>query len=123
MRRTWLAWSLAVATGAAVWLAVRLPAAGDPVRTGSLYLWFGWPAIVLASFFLGWAFPARAWRWPVAALGTEAVLQLVSDGGGADPRDLVVLLLVAVPCLGAAWLGSAVGESGREGRDAGSRGR
>lgn len=124
MRRTWLAWALAVGIGAAVWLAVRLPGGGDPFRSGSLYIWFGWPTIVLASFFLGWAFPVGAWRWPVAALGTEAALRLAVADGVGDPRELLLLALVALPCLGAAWLGSAVGETGeREGgeREGGQR--
>jgi hypothetical protein len=119
MQRAWAAWPLAIGVGAAVWLAVRLPAGGDPLRSGSLYLWFGWPALVLASFFLGWAFPARAWRWPAAALGTEALLRLAAAGGVGDPRELVLLGIVAVPCLGAAWLGSAVGGTAEPGAGGG----
>jgi len=123
MRRTWLPLLLAVGIGAAVWLAVRFPGGGDPLRTGSLYLWFGWPTIVLASFFLGWAFPVRAWRWPAAALGTEAALRLAAAGGVGDPRELVLLAIVAVPCLAAAWLGSAVGETADRERGPGSTNR
>jgi hypothetical protein len=109
MRRSWPVGFLAAGIGAAVWLLVRIPGGGDPVRTASLYLWLGWPAIVLASFFLGWAFPERPWRWPAAALGTEVLLRLAAARGVGDPRELVLLALVAVPCVAAAWLGAAAG--------------
>ncbi len=112
MKRTGLAWILSAGIGAIVWLAVRILGGADPLRAGSLYLWFGWPLLVLAAFFLGWSFPRRAWRWPVAMIGTEAVLRLAALGGVADPRELVLLALVAIPCVFAGWLGGAVGESG-----------
>ncbi|MBI5242197.1 MAG: hypothetical protein HY922_00780 [Elusimicrobia bacterium] len=104
-----LPYGLAAAAGAAVWLCIALLSGRREAWDSGLYWTCGMPVLMAASGWLGWKFPAHPWRWPLTAFAAQAlVLFVMKPGGNLLPLGLIAFLVLSLPCVLAAWIGSMI---------------
>lgn len=72
-----------------------------------LYWMAGLPLCYLVAGMLGYVRPHRVWRWPAAMMATQGVCMLLFSGSGLSllPLGLILLAVLALPGILAAWLG------------------
>ena len=100
-------YGLAAAAGVVVWVSITLISGRREAWDSALYWRYGMPLLIAASGWLGWRFPARAWRWPLAAFAAQAAsLFVIRPGGGLLPLGLLAFLILSLPCVLAALLGA-----------------
>jgi Na+-translocating ferredoxin:NAD+ oxidoreductase RnfD subunit len=117
-RRAPLCHALAVATGLLTYLgalAIEGITSGDLTRAlgreavdTAAYWYFGLPVCYLVAGLLGYLGRRRSWRWSLDMLATHAVCTLLLAGSSLNlwPPTLVSALLLALPGILTAWLGS-----------------
>ena len=106
--RDLVAFSIAAAAGAAVWLAVCRLASTEEAWDHPLYLSAGLPTLAAITGILGYLVRGRAVQLGLAcALGQAAAL-LVGGIGMLLPLGLVLLVLASVPAMLTAWLGAVL---------------
>ena len=98
---------VSAASGLALWGVSALIANETEPWDSPLFWQAFYPLAILMAGVLGFAFPARPWRWAVTFMIMQLPVMLV---GGADfgllPLGLVMLLLLSLPAIG---LASAAG--------------
>ena len=116
--RALLCHGLAVTTGVLTYLgalAIEGLASGDLARTFAreavdvgAYWYFALPVCYLVAGLLGYLGPVRTWRWSLDMLATHAVCMLLFAGSGLNlwPLALLSALVLALPGILTAWLGS-----------------
>ena len=107
MTRDSLAYTLAILTGLLLWSAASHFGQSREPWDSELYWTLFYPLAVLLSGIFGAAFPQRPWRWALCLIGSQL---LVMAASGADlgllPLGAVMLAILSLPALGAAWLGA-----------------
>jgi hypothetical protein len=103
MRRfkTQLAYGLALAGGAALWLVTMLISGRREAWDSPLYWQVAYPlSIALAAWFACRA-PDRPWRWALAVMLIQPVVMAVTSGSsfGLLPLGLILFGLLAVPAV------------------------
>jgi hypothetical protein len=107
MKRDHWLYLLAVAAGAAVWIAVSAASGRREAWDSSLYFSLGVPVICVLSLVLALLSPARPWRWGVLPLAGQFVAMLVSQGpGNLLPLGVIVFGVLSLPSVATAWLGA-----------------
>ena len=74
------------------------------------YWYFALPVSYLVAGLLGYLGPVRTWRWSLEMLATHAVCMLLFAGSDLSlwPLALLPALVLALPGMLTAWLGSVV---------------
>ena len=91
-----------------VCLAITIVTGKKEAWDSGAYFTVGIPVMCVIAFILGYKFPVRAWRWALGiALGQSIAMAL---GGGSLtlwPLALIAMVILSLPQLAAALLGSA----------------
>jgi len=104
-RRGWLA---SAATGALLWTAATL-IGGQREPWDSENYWSIWlPTALLLSAVLGYLFPERPWRWPLALMLMQmpVIAILLGAIGPLMAVGFALLVVYSLPGMFTAWLGS-----------------
>ena len=103
-------WVLSLAGGTVLW-SLATVSLGHREPWDSPAYWTVWlPCAVLLTALLGFAFPQRPWRWPIAVMLAQLpVMALVSgEIGSLAPLGAILLLFLSIPgiiaAFAAAWL-------------------
>jgi hypothetical protein len=102
-------WLASVTGGALLWIAAGINAGGrEPWDVGSywtIYL----PAAYLLCGVLGFAFPVRTWRWPLAVMLMQLPVMAVTTTGVGSlfVIGIILLLALSLPGMITAGLGAA----------------
>ena len=107
-------WLVSFAGGTLLWSAATISLGGrEPWDTGeywTIYL----PVACALSGLLGYAFPERTWRWPLILMLAQFPVMAVTRGiGSLWIPGIVMLLVLALPGMLFAALGSLLRRSGR----------
>lgn len=95
---------IALAVGAALWTAASLTSGRREAWDASVYWALAYPVALVASAVLGYLFPMRAWRWPLALFAGQFVAMVVRNGelGSLWPLGLVMFGVLSLPAVVAA---------------------
>jgi hypothetical protein len=108
--KNWVAWLVASASGAALWIFSNLREGTqepwDVPAYWSIYL----PFAAALCFVLGLAFPEKPWRWPLAVMFAQLPVMIAFTGEAGPLIVIGIGLLVFNSLLGIpfAWLGAFV---------------
>ncbi|HQR21110.1 MAG TPA: hypothetical protein PKV98_09590 [Burkholderiaceae bacterium] len=102
---------IAAAIGAALWIAASVVSGRREAWDASAYWALAYPAAIVASALLGYFFPTRAWRWPLALFAAQFVAMVVRNGelGGLWPLGLMLFAVLALPSMLAAHVAARIG--------------
>jgi len=100
--------SIAVAVGVALWLAVSLLAGQREAWDTSAYWAFAYPAAILTCALLGYAYPNRPWPWVVTVFAPQFLAMCLRNGelGNLWPLGATLFAVMALPAVVAANLAS-----------------
>ena len=113
--RSLAGWLVAAASGAALWACANLAEASQEPWDAESY-WIVWlPLAALLCFVLGFCFPEKPWRWPLAVMLSQLPVMIVFTGkvGSLVVIGIALLLILSLPGMAAAWLGAAVRRGAR----------
>lgn len=105
-----LPYTIALGAGLATCLAITLVSGRKEAWDSALYFTAGIPAMCAVAFALGYAFPAKAWRWALAIAVGQSIA--MAFGGGSLslwPLAVVAMTILSVPQLVAALVGARFG--------------
>ena len=111
--------SIAVAAGAALWFAASLVTAKREPWDASEYWVVVYPAAILISAFLGYAYPERPWRWVMVLFESQFLAMCVRNGelGNLWPLGMAMFAVLALPGVLAAKLASRLSTGPEEGAE------
>jgi hypothetical protein len=106
-------WLVSLAGGALLWFAATVSSGGrEPWDTGAYWSVYLPIAYVLCGV-LGYIFPDRSGRWPLAIFLAQMPVIWLSQGvGSLWVLGVILLLVLALPGMMLAALGSRIGRSG-----------
>lgn len=97
----------ALSGGALLWLATAYLTANQEAWDAPAYWAVTYPLALLLAVGLGYLAPVRVWRWGIEIMLAQfAVMMLASPTGPLWPIGLVIMAVLAVPAVLAAWAGS-----------------
>lgn len=103
------AYLMAVAGGAALWLAAAVISGSREAWDSSLYWIVAYPLSIGLAAVLGYRFPERAWRWGLAVMLAQAVtLAVTAASFGLLPLGLVLFAVLAMPAVALAGLAAKI---------------
>jgi len=101
---------VALLAGAAIWIAISAATGRREAWDSGAYFSVGMPAVCVLSFVLGFARPARSWRWGVLPMAGQFAWMLVSQGpGNLLPLGIVMFGVLSIPAIVTARVGAAIG--------------
>ena len=93
--------------GIAVWLMTSWLTNEPEAWDSRHYFVYGLPLMMLVAGLLGFAAPARPWRWGLIMLGGQGVVAVIQHPtANLLPLGLVMFALLSIPCLATAAVGS-----------------
>jgi hypothetical protein len=102
---------LAVALGAAIWIAIATLTGKREAWDSELYFKLGVPVTCVVSFVFGLIEPARSWRWGVAPFAGQFLAMLLTEGvGSLLPLGMIAFAVLSIPAVITARIGAAVGK-------------
>lgn len=103
------AWLITSIAGLIFWSAAAVASGRREPWDSDAYWTLYLPLAVLLAFGLGMLFPERPWRWALAIMLAQAPVMLVGGSGlGLLPLGVILLLVLSLPAILAAWLGAGV---------------
>ena len=105
-----IGWLVSIVSGLILWSIAAISAAGREIWDVGAYWSVFLPAAYLLCAILGYAFPERTWRWPLAVMLVQMpVMTLVSrEIGNLAPLGAIFLLIQSLPGMALAAIGSAL---------------
>lgn len=104
------AYLYACGAGAITWIGTGLLSHRTEAWDASLYWVAAYPALALVLAWISYEMPARPWRWPFAAMFTQAaVLFLSNPSGNLLPLGLIVFAVLSLPLMIPAAIGARLG--------------
>ena len=102
---------IAAIIGVALWIAASLTSGKREAWDSAVYWAGAYPLALAACAYLGYRFPERTWRWPVALFGAQVLpLAIISDGiGSLWVLGAVFLGVLALPGIVLAKIASRYG--------------
>ncbi len=105
MNRDSFAYVLSILVGLVLWIATAQFVHKREPWDSDLYWTAAYPAAVLLSGLLAFAFPQRSWRWPLCLMFSQLAVMLANGSDlGLLPLGIVVLAILAIPAIGLALL-------------------
>lgn len=116
-RRELAPYLVAVVVGAALWFATSMLTGRREPWDAPAYWAVAYPLAILASAVIGYFYPARSWRWPLALFAAQffAMCVLNRELGNLWPLGLVLFAALALPAVLAATLAARRASRSREG--------
>ena len=105
-----IGWLASIVAGLILWSIAAIAAGGREIWDVGTYWTVYLPAGYLLCAILGYAFPDRTWRWPLALMLVQMpVMTLVSgEIGNLAPLGAILLLILSLPGMAVAAIGAAV---------------
>ena len=104
-----LAWLITSITGLLFWIAVVVASGKREPWDGEAYWMLYLPLAILLAFGFGMIFPERPWRWALAIMLAQAPVMVAGGSGlGLLPLGIILLLLLSLPAILAAWIGAGI---------------
>jgi hypothetical protein len=103
-------WLASFASGTIIWLIAALLSGGrEPWDTGDYWLIYLPAAYVLCGI-LGYTFPRRTWRWPLAVMFAQFPVMLATAGeiGSMAGAGIIFAFILSLPGMIIAALGRTV---------------
>ena len=103
-------WLASLASGLTLWTCASLAEGGrEPWDTGTYWVFY-LPLAAILCLSLGYLFPERAWRWPLAVMLAQLPVMMVMSGeiGGLVVFGSLFLLILSLPGMLIALLGAAI---------------
>jgi hypothetical protein len=112
--RGWLIGLVAVACGIAGWEIMQFLHPGREPWDLSEYWKAVYPGMMAVAALLGYHAPDRPWRWGLAIVMGQGLWMLLrtslkSGFPNLWPMSLVLLAVLSLPCIGAAYFGAYLG--------------
>ena len=108
-QKTKPAYAIALAGGAALWLATSGISGRTEAWDSPLYWQFAYPLAMVLAGILGYMAPQNPWRWALAIMLVQTVVLAFSTSSfGLLPLGLILFALLALPLMGAAHLMAAI---------------
>ena len=108
-----IAFALSALTGFAVCFGITLVTGRKEAWDSGLYFTLGIPIMCVIAFGLGWKFPEKAWRWALGIAIGQSVAMLLGGGSlSLWPLAIVAMIILSLPQLAAALLGSGLARKG-----------
>ena len=107
--------AIALLLGAALWTAASLASGRREAWDAPVYWALAYPAALVASAVLGYFFPVRTWRWPLALFAGQFIAMVIRSDelGGLWPLGLVMFGVLALPAFVAARIAARFAHSAR----------
>jgi len=107
--------AIALLIGVALWTAASLASGRREAWDATSYWTVAYPAALVASALLGFFFPVRAWRWPLALFAGQFIAMILRNGelGGLAPLGLMMFGVLALPAIVAARIAARFSHSAR----------
>lgn len=108
---------LAAVVGAALWFAASLLTGTREAWDAGSYWVIVYPVCILTCAYLGYAYPARPWRWALVLFASQFVAMSVRNGelGNLWPLGLALFAVIALPGVLAGTLASRLRGGSPEG--------
>lgn len=108
------AFGIAIAAGALLWFACAGLAGRREAWDSGLYWVLFYPLALAVSAYLGYRYPERPWRWPLALFLGQCLALGIRNGelGNLFPLGIVVFGVLALPGIAAAKFGARKRGSG-----------
>ena len=108
-------YAIAIAAGAATWLAASLVTGKREAWDAGLYWALFYPLAILLCGLLGQRFPERPWRWALALFFAQCLAMALRNGeiGNLFPLGLFMFGVLSLPAVAAANFGARL-KKGRE---------
>ena len=105
-----IGWTASIASGLILWSIAAIGAGGREIWDVGTYWSVYLPAAYLICAILGYVFPERTWRWPLAVMFVQMpVMTLVSaEIGNLAPLGAILLAILSLPGIAAATIGAAL---------------
>jgi hypothetical protein len=104
-RGTLIAFAAATILGLVLWTGAAMLGHRHEPWDSPDYWTLAYPAAVILSGALGFVFPERPWRWPLALMFMQLPVMIL---GGSDfsllPLGLILMAVLALPGIGLAYL-------------------
>lgn len=102
-----IAYLISGVSGIAVWLVTSWLSNEPEAWDSKYYFFYGLPLMMLVAGLLGFAAPARPWRWGLVMLGAQAAIAIIQNPtANLLPLGLVIFAVLSIPCLATATAGS-----------------
>jgi hypothetical protein len=101
-------WVIAIGAGMALWLVATLVSGRREPWDSASFWWGAYPAAIAVSAWLGYRWPVKPWRWPLALFEAQLVAMWLRAGepGNLWPLAMVLIAVIALPGVGVAALAS-----------------
>lgn len=104
------AYSIAIAGGAALWLATMAVSGRNEAWDSPLYWSIAYPACIALAGALAYFVPVDPWRWAFAVMLVQPVVMVLTSGAsfGLLPLGLIMFAVLALPPLLATSIGAGL---------------
>jgi len=101
------AYMMAIVFGLAVWISISKISGSAEAWDSPLYFAYGIPGGMVAMGVIGYIWPSRPWRWPLAMTVAQASLAIAQNPtANMLPLGLIAFGLLAIPSLATVYLGA-----------------
>ena len=101
------AWTIAICGGTLLWLGATMYGGRGEAWDSPLYWSVAYPLSLALAAVLGYLFPRKPWRWPLAVMFSQAVvLALLAASFGLLPLGLILFGILALPGIALAHFAS-----------------
>jgi hypothetical protein len=109
------AYGVALAGGAALWLATTWLTGRREAWDDPLYWTAAYPLAIVLAGVLGYWAPERPWRWGLAVMLVQAVVMVATSGSDFSllPLGMILFGVLALPAIGLAKLAAMLRRRGR----------
>lgn len=98
MINTTQAYTIALVGGCLLWLTTSALSGKLEAWDASGYWSLTYPAMLVLAGYLGYRFPEKTWRWPLAIMLAQALMLVgTSSDFGLLPLGLIMFSILAVP--------------------------
>lgn len=105
--RTKIAFGVATVLGAIIWLTTSALTGRREPWDAPQFWTVAYPIAIACGGVLGYLFPVRPWRWVFVLMFMQGVVMIFGGSGlGLLPLGLILLAILALPAVGAGYLGA-----------------
>ena len=108
--KRWLGWVISAASGLILWSYAKSAQGTQEPWDGADYWTLYFPIALVLSLVLGFAFPDRSWRWPLAVMFAQLPVMLIGSDQAPTLIGAGIIMLLILSAIGAAfaWAGAGI---------------
>ena len=99
---------LSFGIGSIVFISISNYTYTSHVQARDEYWYIGYPVIILSSLILGYIYNRNAWIWPLILIISQMIMVSIftnSDDDNLGPLELLVQIVILIPCIVVAYVG------------------